>query len=352
MTDSRADLRPDLRVALIGAGLIGRAHVVGAAAAPGIRVTCIADPGPAGKALAGEYGLAWYPDHMTLLDRERPDAAVVATPNVLHVPVALDCIARSIPVLVEKPIADTVADARRLTGAAQAAGVPLMVGHHRRHNPIIRRAKRLISDGTLGTLVSATVMALLLKPDDYFNVTWRRQAGGGPVLINLIHEIDLLRHLCGEIASVQAITSNAVRGFAVEDTAAVVLRFVNGALGTISLSDTAVAPWSWDLSSGESVGFRGAPIESHFICGTQASVTLPQLNVWHYAGKRGWDQPLDSRRIGIAPEYPYQEQMRHFAAVIRGEETPVVSGPDATRTLEATLAVHQAATTRQPVTLS
>ena len=82
-------------------------------------------------------------------------------------------------------------------------------------------------------------------------MAWRRSRGGGPILINLIHEIDLIRFVCGEIASVQAFTSNAVRGFEVEDTAAVLLRLTNGALATDSLSDTAVAPWTWDLASGE-----------------------------------------------------------------------------------------------------
>jgi predicted dehydrogenase len=342
----------DIRVALIGAGMIAPAHLKGAASAAAVSVCAIADPSAAAKALAERAGLPWFVDHHALLGRARPDATIVATPNALHVPVALDCIAAGVPVLVEKPIADTVDEARRLTTAADAAGLPVLVGHHRRHNPIIRRARQLLRDGALGRLVSATVMATMLKPDAYFDTAWRRDpAGGGPVLINLIHEIDLLRFLYGEISVVEALTSNAVRGFAVEDTAAILLRFANGALGTIMLSDTAASPWSWDLASGENPAFFRPDVETHFLCGTDGALTLPKLNHWRYPGARGWTEPIEARSVLPAPGDPYAEQLRHFAAVVRGEEAPVISGIDATRTLQATHAVHTAARTNQPVTV-
>jgi len=342
----------DIRIALVGGGMHAPAHIRGAAGAPGVRLSAIADPSPAAKAVAEKAGLPWFAEHHALLAADRPDAAIVATPNVLHVPVALDFIAAGIPVLVEKPIADTVAEARRLADAAQAAGVPLMVGHHRRHNPIIRRARQLIQDGALGRLVSAAVLATFLKPDPYYNVAWRRQPGGGPVLINLIHEIDLLRFLYGEIASIQAITANAVRGFEVEDTAAILLHFANGALGTITLSDAAAAPWTWDLVSGENPAFfKPDGVETHFFCGTEGSLTLPTLNHWRYPGARGWHETITARPVTIETSNPYAEQLRHFAAVIRGSEEPVISGHDGTRTLEATQAVLEAARTRRPVTL-
>jgi predicted dehydrogenase len=342
----------DLRIALIGGGMIAPAHIRGAAAVDGVRLYAIADPSPAAKVVAEKAGVPWFADHRALLDRERPDAAIVATPNVLHVPVALDCVASGIPVLVEKPIADNVEDARRLSEAARTAGVPLLVGHQRRHNPIIRRARQLIHDGVLGRLVSATVMAMFLKPDRYFDTAWRRQPGGGPVLLNLIHEIDMLRFLYGEIASIQSVTSNTVRGFEVEDTAAIVLRFANGALGTITLSDTAASPWSWDLAAGENPVFFKPDVETHFFCGTEGSVTLPKLNLWRYPGARGWHEPIAAKPIGIEPADPYTEQLRHFAAVIRGTEEPVISGFDATRTVAATQAVLTAARSGQPVVLT
>ncbi|HRE21316.1 MAG TPA: Gfo/Idh/MocA family oxidoreductase, partial [Rhabdaerophilum sp.] len=133
-----------------------------------------------------------------------------------------------------------------LVAAAEAASVPLAVGHHRRHNPMIQHARRIIAEGQLGRIVAVHSFFWLMKPDDYFDVPWRREAGAGPVLINLSHDIDLMRYLGGEVAAVQAMDSHEVRGNAAEESCVITLRFENGALGTITLSDTAVAPWSWE----------------------------------------------------------------------------------------------------------
>jgi predicted dehydrogenase len=335
---------PDTRIALIGAGTIGRTHVRAAAETPGVTIIGIADPSPAAKTLADEFGIAWHPDHHALLAAARPDGAIVATPNALHVPVALDCIAAGIPVLVEKPIADTVAEAQRLSDAAARAGIPLLVGHHRRHNPIIRRARELLRGGALGRLVTASVLSLFLKPAAYFAVPWRRApGGGGPVLINMIHEIDLIRFVCGEIVSVQAAASNAVRGYAVEDTAATILHLEGGAIVTITLSDTAASPWSWDQTSGESLSLFQAKAESHFIAGTEGSLTLPSMNLWRHPHAKSWEHPIEPQTVTIERANPYAVQLQHFAAVIRGEVAPVTPGLDGTRTLAATLAVTRAA---------
>jgi predicted dehydrogenase len=91
---------------------------------------------------------------------------------------------------------------------------------------------------------------LLKKPDDYFNVAWRRERGGGPILINLVHDIDSLRFICGEIVEVQASTSNKVRGFGVEDTAALLLKFANGAIGTVTVSDATLVQLSTSSADG------------------------------------------------------------------------------------------------------
>ncbi|MFM7025381.1 MAG: Gfo/Idh/MocA family protein, partial [Limnohabitans sp.] len=255
---------PPTRLALIGAGTIVKTHINRILRHTDLELVGIADPTPAGQALAGSLGVPWHADPITLLDQVRPQGAIVATPNVAHVPVALECLARGIPALVEKPVADTVVEARKLVDAVARTGTPVLVGHHRRHNPINQRARAMIESGQLGRIVSATALAAFLKPDPYFEVTWRREAGGGPILINLIHDIDMLRFLLGDVCEVQAMDSHAVRGFEVEDTAAAVLRFANGALGTVVLSDTAAAPWCWDFCAGEQEQYPRQDVQSHF----------------------------------------------------------------------------------------
>lgn len=338
-----------MNVAVIGAGAIGRMHIDIAQRHDSVAIAAIADPSDAARELARARGIPWFSDYRDMLPAVRPSAAIVATPNATHVAVAIDCMAYGVPVLVEKPIADTVDEARHLCEAAERAGLPLLVGHHRRYNPIMRTAREIMDSGQLGKPVAATVMATFLKPDAYFDMEWRRRPGGGPILINLIHEIDMLRVLLGNIASLQAIKSNATRGFAVEDTATVMLRFRNGALGTITVSDTAASPWSWDLASGEAAHYPRQNVDSHFITGSDGAMTLPRLEIWNYRQQRGWHEPLTHERTTLHQGNPYVEQLRHLRAVVEGKEAPICSGVDATHTLEATLAVHTAAETNQPV---
>jgi predicted dehydrogenase len=250
---------------------------------------------------------------------------------------------------VEKPIAGSLADGLALCEAAEAAGVPLLVAHHRRHNPIQRRAREWVAGGLLGRPVAVHAMATWLKPDAYFDLAWRREEGGGPVLINLIHDIDQLRFMLGEIVEVQAIASNAVRGHAVEDTAAALLRFADGALGTLVVSDTAAAPWNWDLCAGEAAHYPRQDADSMILSGTEASLTLPRLQVWRYAGARGWHEPLTVERTALHAADPYVEQLRHLRAVAEGREQPLCSARDALGTLRVALAVLEAARTRRAV---
>lgn len=331
------------RLLVIGAGAIGRTHIDRIRRTPGLALAGVADPSDAGRALAESLGAPWAPDHVSALERFDPQGVIVATPNPAHVPMALDCLARGVAVLVEKPVADSVTEAQQLVDAQARSGVPVLVGHHRRHNPITRQAREIVASGQLGRLVGANAMACFYKPQGYFDMAWRREPGGGPVLINLIHEIDMLRFLCGEIEQVQALASSAVRGFAVEDTAAALLRFQNGALGTVLLSDTAVAPWCWDCCTGEQEQYPRQDVNALFIAGTEGSVSLPDLSLWRYAGERHWHQPIVREQRAPLKADPYTRQLLHFAAVIRGEAAPLCSALDGLRTLQATRALLDAA---------
>jgi len=334
-------------IALVGAGVIARTHIDRLAHSDGAVLAAIADPAPGALAVAEAAGVPCFADHREMLERVRPAGVIVATPNALHVPVALDCLARGIPVLVEKPVADTVEDARRLAEAQAASGVPVLVGHHRRHNPIVQRARALVQEGRLGRLVAVHAQATFLKPDAYFDVAWRREPGGGPVLINLIHDIDLLRFLAGEVEAVISATSSAVRGFAVEDTAAAVLRFAGGALGTVLASDAVVSPWCWDFCAGEQPQYPRQAVQSHYLSGTEGSLSLPDLALWRYAGERSWHAEMTREQTVVHAADPYTRQLSHFRALIEGDTAePLCSAEDGLRTLAATRAVLAAAAGR------
>jgi predicted dehydrogenase len=100
-----------MRIGVAGAGLIGRRHVELIESSGDCVIAGIADPSPDAKGFAQARGIAWYPDHRALLDHEKPDGLIVASPNSLHLEMALDSLARGIAVLVEKPVTDTVAAA-------------------------------------------------------------------------------------------------------------------------------------------------------------------------------------------------------------------------------------------------
>lgn len=335
--------RQPVRIAVAGAGLIGKRHIEHVVAEPTSELYAVIDPAAEGAQLAQLHGVPHYPDFAAMMAAGRPDGVVFATPTQMHVANGEAAVAAGLPALIEKPIADDVVAAEALVLRAEAVGVPLLIGHHRRHNPMIQRAKEIVDAGRLGRIVAVHGFFWLMKPDDYFEVAWRRQEGAGPILTNLIHDIDLLRYLVGEIGAVQAMTSNAMRKFSIEETAAITCQFENGALGTIAVSDTIVAPWSWEQTTGENPAYPQTDQSCYTIGGTHGSLTVPKLEVWSNAGKRSWWEPFTVERTYAALDDPLRLQIRHFCKVVRGEEQPLVSGREGLKTLRVIEAIKKAA---------
>ena len=253
------------------------------------------------------------------------------------------CIAAGVPVLIEKPITTALDEAIRINDAADAAGVPVLTGHHRRHLPVSRAAKERIDSGALGTLVAAHAMFWLAKPDHYFETAWRRSTAAGPVFVNLIHDIDLLRYLLGEVASVQAVQTCRVRGRDNEDACAAVLTFASGLLCTVQAADAIVAPWSFEFTAHDNPAYPPTDQNALWIGGTLASLALPRGEEWSDGGRRDWWQPIARTTLLRGGDDPLVAQLRNFAAVIRGNEAPVCSGREGMKSLAAVLAIKQAA---------
>jgi predicted dehydrogenase len=344
-----------VRIAVAGAGLIGQRHLEEIDASGSAQIAAIVDPFPAAREVADKFGVSLYGSLAELFEEDKPDGVILATPNPLHVDGGLECVAAGVPVIVEKPLGDSVEGATRLVEAAEAAGVALLTGHHRNYSAIMAKAREIVHSGVLGSIVAVVGTALFHKPDDYFDVGggWRRQPGGGPILLNLIHEVNNLQSLLGHVVRVQAVISNATRGYAVEDTAAMVLTFANGALGTFLLSDTAASPRSWEQTAQENTAYATYPDEDcYHLAGTAGSLSVPTMRLRVFPGARSWYEPLETSTVDLERSDPLANQIEHFAAVIRGEAEPVCSGRDGLKTLLVVDAVVESARTGQPVELT
>ena len=343
---------PDtLRLALIGAGVIGARHLKSVAAEPRCRLVALADPAPAARAVSEAAGVTYYTDHEEMLDRERPQGAIVAAPTPLHAPIGEACARRGIHMLMEKPVTDTVDAGHGLIAAVERHGVRVLVGHYRRFDPAVEAAGEIIASGEIGRLIAISGQWAVRKPDQYYEMDWRCRPGGGPILINLIHDIDMMRLWCGEVERVYADTGNTERGFAVEDSGALLLRFQSGVRATITFSDATPSPWGWERSSGDNPHTPASGENCYRFFGTAASFEFPNIAVWRTpdGAAASWEQPIKKEARPLPERAALAAQLRHFCEVVRGEAQPRVSAVDALATLSATTAVLESARLGRPV---
>lgn len=339
-------------IAVVGFGLIGKRHAEILRRSPEFSPAAVVEPQEAGRIEASELDIPVFLTLADMFDQLVPDGVVLATPTPLHIEQGLACIEKGCPVLVEKPIAVTAADARTLTEAAAAAGVPLLIGHHRRHNGMVKAAKQAITSGAIGDVRSVQATCWFYKPDRYFEIApWRTKKGAGPISVNLVHDVDLLRHFCGEVSSVQAVSVPSARGFENEDLATAILVFRSGTIATISVSDSIVAPWSWELTSRENPAYPATNESCYLIGGSEGGLSLPDLRVWRHERAPDWWTPITATSLTCSSGDPLAVQMTHFAQVIGGHETPLVSGIEGMRSLEVVEAIATSANTGAAVTM-
>jgi predicted dehydrogenase len=346
---------PDMKniaIGVIGAGLIGRKHLRKLAERTDYDLVGIADSN-IDQVTAEHPKARVFADYRRLLDEARPQAVIIASPNQLHAETGIECARRGIHILIEKPVTDTLESATALLSEVRNSGIRSLVGHHRRHHLQVRTLKALLGEGRIGDIVGVSAIWATHKPENYFAVApWRSQAGGGPVLINLIHEIDFLRFTVGEVVAVEAIASNCQRGFAVEDTAVALIEFDNGALGTFFISDSAVSPWTMEQGLGESAEFPFSGQGSYRLMGRRGAIEFPNLVQWAQAsGAQDWNQPIQAQHIHAGSIDPYVAQLDHFRDVIRGTIPSLQPVEDGARSLIATLAIAEAATAGRRIDL-
>jgi predicted dehydrogenase len=338
-----------LKIVVVGPGLIGKKHIQLIHDNPNCELAAIVAPdNNLNHEIATTNGVKLFTSLELCIASQLIDGVIISSPNEFHCQQGQICIQAGIPVVIEKPITSNIDDGIKLCSIVRDKNAKVLIGHHRAYSPLMINAKKIIDSGKLGRLVTVMGSAQFYKPSHYFeDGPWRKEIGGGPILINLIHEIGNLRSLCGEISAVNAISSNVVRKFAVEDTVAINFIFKNGMLGTFLLSDTAASTASWEATTQENPSFPTCREDNcYLINGTNGSLSVPTMTLKYYDNgvTPSWWSPLKEEVIVIERHDPLKCQLEHFLDVIKNNTAPIVSVYDGFRNLQIIEAIRESAT--------
>ncbi len=339
-----------INISIVGTGLMGLQHIKAIQKSKKANLHSIVDISNNAKNLSKKYKIPLYSNVSELLNSKKLDAVIVATPNQLHEKHTVSFLKNKIPVLLEKPISDNIQSAKKIINCANKNKTPLLIGYHRRHNSIVTNVKKKINSGKLGRIVAANVMCWLYKNKEWYKEKWRIKKGGGPLGINLVHDIDLICYLLGPVKYVQASTSNKIRKYEVEDTAIVNFIFNSGTLCTLSVSDTIVGPWSYELTAGENPAYPITNQSAYYIGGTLGSVQFPNLKHWYNKGERSWWKQIyhDDMNIRLS-RFTLINQVDHFCDVVKKKIKPKVTGDDGLQSLKIFAAITKSAKTGKKI---
>ena len=300
--------RQAARLGIVGLGRAGSIHFDAAQGLEAAHVAAVCDASPAARARAEQVGVAAYATLDALLDEARLDGVVVCTPPADHAATTVRCLERGLHVLCEKPLALTTWDVLRMLQAANRAQRRVMVASKFRHVPEVMRAKALLAEGALGTPVSFEVS--FCSPVDMTG-RWNADpshSGGGVIIDNGCHALDIIAFLFGTIDRIQAARWRAVQPLPVEDSATLQVWAGDGVLGRVDVS------WSLDTTR-----------DSYLVVqGSQASleVAWSGARLKHRGGQ--WESlggPYDKLAA-------HRAMLARFVAVMRGEAVPWISAAE------------------------
>jgi UDP-N-acetyl-2-amino-2-deoxyglucuronate dehydrogenase len=334
-----------IQFGLIGCGRVAPRHGQSLMQLPETRLVAVADVREdRAERFAHEYQAEAYVDYHQLLARPDVDAVTICVPSGLHARVAIDALLAGKHVLVEKPLALSLADAERMIATSQDTGRSLGVVLQNRYNSPMQQVRRLIDQGRLGKLYLGNACVRWYRPQAYYEDDWHGTwaMDGGALMNQSIHHIDALQWFMGPVQSVYAYTATLAHHMETEDAGVAVLRFQSGALGTIEGS---TLTWPQNLEGSVAVfGERG----SVKIGGT----ALSRITLWKVEGELEREaEILTSQRVDPPTVYGYshREVIRDFAqALVEGRE-PQTSGAEARKSLALVLAIYESARTGREV---
>lgn len=323
---------------------------------PEIDLVAVAGFGDQASKIAVELNVPRYDDYEFLLKQERLDAVAIALPNGLHVAAVEKTLEAGVRnILLEKPIANTVEEAEHIIDVCDKAGATLLVGHHRRSSTRYQFLRSLINSGRLGDLVGLQSSFAIAKDRDYFDVAWRVKKGGGPLLINAVHDFDDLNFVTGMTPQrIYAAARNTVRGNEVEDSVTAIIEYKEGVTASYFISDGTPEPWNYDLAAEENVFWNMCPGENSLrVYGTKGSFGFPNMDLYYYDDNAfGWTSPLIHEHFDVEKNDPMTAELEHFVDLCCGRETvPRCSGKDALATLKVVNAIFDSIDSGLPVDL-
>ncbi|MEW9673036.1 Gfo/Idh/MocA family protein [Ammoniphilus sp. 3BR4] len=321
---------------------------------PGVELVAVAGDNELSEKRARELNVPLYKNYKDLIGECDLDGAIITLPNQLHKEAVEACANKGLHVLVEKPIASTIEEGEEIIQICAKNQVRLMVGHHRRFSSKVAKLKEIISSGMLGEIVGVNMLWVLAKDRPYFSEGWRLVQGGGPLLINGIHDIDTLRYVTGlNIDSVYTAARNSIRKNQVEDSASVILETKEGATVNYFISDGVPAPWSYDANLKENPKFAHYDENCFYFFGTKGSLSFPDMKMYFYEEENyGWEHKLVVEQFRVADNDPMTAELMHFIDVMKGEAEPLVTGEDGLETLKVIEAIRLSANRGQKITMN
>lgn len=357
-----------LRTAIIGCGKVADLHAAALATLPESQFTAVCDASAdRAAAFAARYNVRPFSNveamlDATSLDATSLDAVMLCTPHPLHAAPTIACAQRGIHVLIEKPMAASLADCDAMISAAAVTGAKLGIVSQRRFYEPVLRIKAAIDAGKIGRPILATFLMLSWRDEAYYRSDpWRGKwaTEGGGVLVNQSpHQLDMLQWLMGPIDELSGYWANLNHPYIeVEDTALAMIRFKSGALGSI-VTSVSQKPGIYTKvhihgSNGASVGVQ-TDLGATFVAGMSGIPEPPLNDLWTIPGEEHllaeWETEDRARFGRIQPVQHYHAlQIQDFLRAILDNRTPLVTGEEGRVVVEMFTAVYRSNQTRQPI---
>ncbi len=334
-----------IHVGLIGGGNITETHARAARAIPGVAIAAIHGSNAEKIArLSREHGGTPYPDLDAFLQHRPMDLVILGSPSGLHAAQGIAAARSGLHVLTEKPIEISTVRADALIEAARQSKIQLGVIFQDRTKPHIRQLKNWLEQGLLGKLLLVDARVKWYRPPEYYaNSRWRGTLaldGGGALINQGIHTVDLLLWLLGDVAGVQARTATQLHQIEAEDTATAILEFANGALGVFHATTAAYPGYPRRV---EITGTEGTVVLEHDRI-VAANLRNPQAAADLAAQLDSTvDQNQSASSATVSDFRGHQAVLEDFLQAIQSNHAPACDGPEGRRSLALVEAIYRAA---------